>query len=145
MYISSSERKGGYISELREGEGVVGQYRELLKRGRRGDNLTPHHVPSNAYMMAKVSGYTRDLGIAIMMDHPVPGARGRHRQTSSYGQSPDLNLLPRDVLAKEIRDLRSIYQSQELYRIEIRRGLQQIIQMNRSAWIGIFEKVEHVR
>jgi hypothetical protein len=96
-------------------------------------------------MMAKVSGYTRDAGIAIMMDHPVPGAGGRHRQTSSYGKSPNLNLSPRDVLSEEIRDLRSIYQSQGLYVIEIRRGLQQIIQMNRSAWIGIFEKAEDVR
>jgi hypothetical protein len=95
-------------------------------------------------MMAKVSGYARNLGIAIMMEHPVPGAGGRHRQTSSYGQSPDLNLLPRDMLAREIKDLRSIYQSQRLYVIEIRRGLQQIIQMNRSAWTGIFEKAEDV-
>lgn len=123
----------------------MGKYRELLKRGRRGDNLTPHHVPSNAYMMAKVSGYTRDDGIAIMMDHPVPGAGGRHRQTSSYGESPDLNLQPRDVLAKEIRDLRSIYQSQGLYLIKIRQGLQQIIQMNRSLWVGIFDKGEDIR
>ncbi len=39
------------------GEGKVGRYGDLLKSGRRGDNLTPHHVPSNAYMKAKVRNY----------------------------------------------------------------------------------------
>jgi hypothetical protein len=91
------------------------QHGDLLKVGRRGDNLTPHHVPSNAYMVTKVSGYTRNLGIAIMIEHLIPGAGGRHRQTLSYGQSPDLNLQPRQVLAKEIQDLRSLYQRQGVY------------------------------
>ncbi len=131
---------GGSISELLEGEGAVGRYGELLKLGRRGDNLTPHHVPSNAYMTAKVSSYTRNMGIAIMMEHPIPGAGGRHRQTLSYGQSPDLNLLPRQVLAREIRDLRSIYQRQGIYTAKIRHSLRETIQMNQSAWTGIFAK-----
>ncbi|MBV8882950.1 MAG: hypothetical protein JO235_02970 [Chroococcidiopsidaceae cyanobacterium CP_BM_RX_35] len=131
---------GGSISELLEGEGAVGRYGELLKLGRRGDNLTPHHVPSHAYMTAKVPSYTRNLGIAMMMEHLIPGAGGRHRQTLSYGQSPDLNLLPRQALAREIRDLRSIYQRQGIYTAKIRRSLQATIQMNQSAWTGIFDK-----
>jgi hypothetical protein len=130
----------GNISDLLEGEGTVGRYGELLKLGRRGDNLTPHHVPSNAYMAAKVSGYTRNMGIAIMMEHPIPGAGGRHRQTLSYGKSPDLSLLPRQVLAKEIGDLQSLYQRQGVYTETIRHGLQLIIQMNKSAWASVFEK-----
>jgi hypothetical protein len=130
----------GNISDLLEGEGTVERYGELLKLGRRGDNLTPHHVPSNAYMVAKVSGYTRNMGIAIMMEHPIPGAGGRHRQTISYGKSPDLSLLPRQVLAKEVEDLQSLYQRQDVYTETIRRGLQLIIQMNKSAWAGVFEK-----
>jgi len=60
----------GSISELLAGEGTVGRYGELLKLGRRGDNLTPHHVPSNAYMAANVSGYTRNMGIAIIWSIP---------------------------------------------------------------------------
>lgn len=44
-------------------------YEDLLKIGRRGDNLTPHHIPSNAFMKAKVIGYTTDKGIAMMMEH----------------------------------------------------------------------------
>jgi hypothetical protein len=122
------------------GEGTVGRYGELLKLGRRGDNLTPHHVPSNAYMAAKVSDYTRHEGIAIMMEHPVPGAGGRHRQTLSYGQSPDLSLLPRQVLALEVQDLRSLYQREDVYTETIRRGLRTIISLNQSAWADVFEK-----
>lgn len=128
------------IAKLLEGEGTVGRYGELLKLGRRGDNLTPHHVPSDAYMTVKVLRYTRNLGIAIMMKHPSPGAGGRHRQTLSYGQSPNLSLLPRQVLAREIQDLRSRYQRQIIYTGKIKSGLQSIIQMNKSVWVGIFEK-----
>lgn len=133
----------GSIFRLLAGEGTVGRYRELLKLGRRGDNLTPHHVPSNAYMAAKVSGYTRNMGVAIMMEHPIPGAGGRHRQTLSYGQSPDLSLLPRQVLAKEIQDLRSLYQREGVYTETIRRGLRAITQLNQLAWTGVFEKEEN--
>jgi hypothetical protein len=130
----------GIISKLLEGEGTVGRYGELLKLGRRGDNLTPHHVPSNAYMVVKVSGYTRNFGIAIMMEHPIPGGGGRHRQTLSYGQSPDLNFMPRQVLAREIQDLRSLYQRQGVYIRTIKNGLRLVIQMNKSSWVGVFEK-----
>jgi len=128
------------ISDLLEGEGTVGRYGELLKLGRRGDNLTPHHVPSNAYMVARISDYTRNMGIAIMMEHPIPGAGGRHRQTLSYGQSPDLRLPPRQVLAREIQDLRLLYQRQGIYTKTIRSSLQLVIRMNKSAWAGVFEK-----
>ncbi|BAU13444.1 unknown protein [Leptolyngbya sp. NIES-3755] len=130
----------GIIFELLAGEGTVGRYGDLLKLGRRGDNLTPHHVPSNAYMTAKVTSYSRNLGIAMMIEHPVPGAGGRHRQTLSYGQSPDLSLTPRQVLAREIRDLRVLYQRQNVYTKAIKRSLQAIAQLNHSAWLGVFEK-----
>ncbi len=66
----------------------------MLKLGRRGDNLTPHHVPSNAYMKAKIKDYTTNQGIAIMMEHLSPGKGGRHRHTLSYGKSPELTLSP---------------------------------------------------
>ena len=35
---------------LLEGEGKVGTYKELIDAGKRGDNLTPHHMPSAEYM-----------------------------------------------------------------------------------------------
>jgi hypothetical protein len=79
----------------------------------------------------------------MMMEHPLPGQGGRHRQTISYGQSPDLSLSPRQALAREIRDARSIYWRQGLYTPEIRRSLQDIIQFNKLAWQGIFEQGEN--
>jgi hypothetical protein len=133
----------GVVTEfipLLENEGRVGSYGELLKIGRRGDNLTPHHIPADAYMKVTVPNYTRNLGIAMMMQHPVPGSGGRHRKTLSYGQSPDLTLSPREVLAQETQDLRSIYQREGLYTKMIRASLQQIIRMNRSVWTGIFNR-----
>jgi hypothetical protein len=91
-------------------------------------------------MTAKVSGYTRNMGIAMMMEHPIPGAGGRHRQTLSYGQSPDLGLSPRQVLAREIEDLRSLYRREDVYTRTIRRGLRAIIRFNKFSWVGVFEK-----
>jgi hypothetical protein len=129
-----------HISRLLAGEGQVGTYGELIKLGRRGDNLTPHHVPANAYMVAKIPDYTRNRGIAIMMEHPIPGAGGRHRQTLSYGQPPNLSLCPREVLAREIQDLRSIYQRQDIYIVTIKHGLKELIRMNQSAWVNVFDK-----
>lgn len=51
-------------------------------------------------MKAKIKGYTTNQGIAIMMEHLSPGKGGRHRQTLSYGKSPDLTLSPRQTLAQ---------------------------------------------
>jgi hypothetical protein len=129
-----------HIPQLLLGEGAVGRYDELLKTGRRGDNLTPHHIPSHAFMAAKVTGYTRGMGIAMMMEHPLPGQGGRHRQTISYGKSPDLTLEPRNALAMEVRDARRIYHRQKLYTSEIRHSLQEVIRLNKLAWSNAFEK-----
>lgn len=92
--------------------------------------------------MAKVPGYTRGMGIAIAMQHPVPGRGGRHRQTLSYGQPPVLSLSPRQTLAREVNDVRAIYRRQGLYTPFIRRSLQQVIELNRRTWLGIFDKGE---
>jgi hypothetical protein len=75
-----------------------------------------------------------------MIEHLSPGKGGRHRQTLSYGRTPDLNLSPRQTLAKEIWDLRFIYVSQGLYNSEIRKSLRELIKLNKLAWTGIFNK-----
>ncbi|MUG97871.1 hypothetical protein F7734_38410 [Scytonema sp. UIC 10036] len=75
-----------------------------------------------------------------MMEHLYPGMGGRHRQTLSYGQSPNLSLSPRQALAREVWDVRSIYRSQKLYNLEIKRSLQQVIRQNKLRWQGIFDK-----
>lgn len=80
-----------------------------------------------------------------MMEHPVPGQGGRHRQTLSYGHTPDLNVSPRQALAREIKDVRNIYRRQGLYTPQLRRSLQQIIALNQLTWRGIFDKRESSR
>lgn len=118
-------------------EGIVGTFESLRKIGKRGDNLTPHHLPADALMQVKAPGYTRGQGIAIMMEAPATGG-GRHRLTASYGRSPDLSLSPRQALAFEILDVRGIYSRQGLYSAIIKRALLKVIRLNRSAWSGIF-------
>ncbi|BAB77537.1 hypothetical protein ACN23B_00070 [Anabaena sp. FACHB-709] len=91
-------------------------------------------------MTAKVPGYTTDQGFAIMMEHLSPGKGGRHRQTISYGKSPNLGLSPREVLAIEIWDVRSIYLRHNLYNKYIRESLQILIRLNQLKWRGLFDK-----
>jgi hypothetical protein len=47
----------------------------------------------------------------------------------------------------DVHDAMQLLRSGQRVRIDIdiRQGLQQIIQMNRSVWIGIFEKVEDTK
>jgi hypothetical protein len=91
-------------------------------------------------MVIKVSGYSKAKGLAIMMEHPLPGQGGRHRQTLSYGHPPDASLAPRIALAKEVLDARMIYKSHGLYTPWIRTNLQLLIKLNQSVWIGSFDK-----
>lgn len=124
---------------LTKGEGKVGTYKSLSKAGKKGDNITAHHIPSDGYMKGKnAKGYTRDEGISINMEQPRVG--GRHRQTSSYGRSPDLSLSPRDALAKDIRDARRIYQKDGLYTPEIRKALKDVVKQNKQKWKPFFDK-----
>ena len=92
-------------------------------------------------MKPKVPGYTTDKGIAIMMEHLSPGKGGRHRQTTSYGKSPNLSLSTKETLAQEVWNVRSIYLHQGLYNKEIRKSLQGLINLNRLTWQGNFDKV----
>ncbi|MEF9439355.1 RHS repeat-associated core domain-containing protein [Burkholderia sp. 1B3(2022)] len=124
---------------LLPGEGDVGKYRDLKRAGSTGDNLTPHHIPSDAYMEGiAVPGYTRGDGVSINMEMPPTG--GRHRQTSSYGTTPDLTMAPRDMLAQDIRDARRIYQRQNCYTSKVRAGLQKVIAQNKAQYPSTFGK-----
>jgi len=81
---SSKTRVANNIPRLLPGESSVGQFGDLNKIRRTGDNLTPHHIPSDAYMkQIGISGYTRNKGIAILMEQPHPG-RGGRRGNASY-------------------------------------------------------------
>jgi len=78
------------------------------------------------------------------MEHPHPGRGGRHRQTRTYGpggRNPDLmGETPRQALARDIADVRRIYQEAGLYGARVRQALQEVIRRNKQAWPGAFNK-----
>ena len=93
-------------------------------------------MPSAAYMEAQ--GVARGDGISMFMEQPTPGSGGRHRMTASYGTQPDFSLNPRQALARDVMDARSIYREQGLYTPEIRQSLQNVIQQNLNTYPGLF-------
>jgi hypothetical protein len=85
-------------------------------------------------------GVSKGDGIAMNMEMPSPGVGGRHRQTFTYGNSADVDMLPRDALAAGIRDARNIYQQDGLYDAYIRQRLQEMIRQNKTTYPEIFQK-----
>lgn len=66
-------------------------------------------------------------GIAIMMEQPTPGIGGRHRLTRTYGRSPNFNSTPRNELARDIIDMKRIYEQDGVYNLDINSSFQKII------------------
>ncbi|MDF2904202.1 MAG: putative Cytosolic Protein, partial [Bacillus sp. (in: firmicutes)] len=128
----------GKVKQLLPSEGKVGTYKDLIESGSRGDNITPHHMPSAEYMKSK--DIAKNDGVCMNMEQPTPGAGGRHRQTRSYGSGSDLNETPRDTLARDIIDVRKIYQNDGLYTPEMRQSLKNVIKMNKERNPNLFEK-----
>ncbi|OEZ96195.1 hypothetical protein DUGA2_63890 [Duganella sp. HH101] len=123
---------------LLPGEGNVATYGELIAAGSKGDNITPHHIPSAKHM----SQYdiSKNDGIAINMEQPVPGVGGRHRETFTYGTTADVDMTARGALATGVQDARKIYQNDGLYGPDIRKQLQELIRQNKATYPTIFEK-----
>jgi len=132
--ISNCTPKSGLLP----GEGQVGPYNDLIATGIKGDNLTPHHVPSANYMSQY--GVSTGKGITINMEQPVPGIGGRHRMTFTYGSAADVGMAPRKALAEGVWDLRQIYQKEELYDSFIRNQLKELIQQNKNTFPDMFMK-----
>ncbi|MCK4259682.1 MAG: hypothetical protein KAX49_11930, partial [Halanaerobiales bacterium] len=106
-------------TKLLPSEGNIGNYDELIKTGKRGDDITPHHMPSDKYM--RQYNVTKGEGLSINMEQPKVG--GRHRLTDTYGRNMTniqkefyYSLSPRDALAYDIKNLRNIYKQQGLYK-----------------------------
>ena len=117
---------------------MVGTYDDLIAAGVKGDNITPHHIPS-ANRMA-LEGVSKGDGIAINMEQPFPGVGGRHRATFTYGTKADINMTARDALAAGVWDARQIYRADGLYTPQIRSSLQDLIRMNKANHPTIFVK-----
>jgi hypothetical protein len=124
--------------QLLQGEGQVAPYKVLQAAGTKGDNITPHHIPSANHMAQH--GVSKREGISINMEQPSPGVGGRHRQTFTYGTKADVDMSSRDALATGVRDARRIYQQDGLYDAYIRRQLQELIRQNQTSHPEIFRK-----
>jgi filamentous hemagglutinin len=138
FWQSSYAAKSAPGKSLLPGEGAVGTYDDLIAAGSKGDNITPHHIPSANHRAQH--GVSKGDGIAINMEQPFPGSGGRHRATFTYGTQADLNLTPRQALGQGIWDARRIYQQDGLYGPGIRSSLQDVIRQNRAANPGLFDK-----
>jgi uncharacterized Zn-binding protein involved in type VI secretion len=125
-------------TQLLPGEGQVGKAGDLIATGSKGDNITPHHMPS-ANHMAK-HGVAWEDGIAMNMEHPHPGRGGRHRETFTYGTTADVNMAPRDALAAGVRNARRIYKKDGLYGPYIRQRLLEHIRSSKTTYPKIFKK-----
>ena len=125
-------------NKLLPNEGKVGTYGELKRIEKKGDNLTPHHMPQDAYM--KQYSVTNKDGIAMMMEHNVPGIGGRHRDTRTYGKKPILGAEPRQELAADIKDVSQIYKKDGLYTPEIKDALKEVINKNKESFPELFKK-----
>jgi hypothetical protein len=125
-------------SKLLPGEGMVGTYDDLIAAGTKGDNITPHHIPS-ANRMA-LEAVSKGDGIAINMEQPFPGVGGRHRATFTYGTTADIDMTARDALAAGVWDARQIYRADGLYTPQIRSSLQDLIRMNKANHPTVFVK-----
>lgn len=119
-------------------EGDVGKYSDLIAAGKKGDNITPHHIPSANHMAQH--GVSKGDGISINMEQPIPGSGGRHRQTFTYGTQADLGMSSRSALAVGVRDARKIYQKDGLYDAQMREQLQELILQNKTQYPLIFKK-----
>ncbi len=119
-------------------EGSVDTYSELVKKGSKGDNLTPHHMPADSVM--KEHGVKRKDGVSMNIEQPTPGTGGRHRRTRTYGRKADLSETPREALARDIKDSRKIYKEDGVYTPEIRKSHQDVIQKNKELHPQIFKK-----
>ena len=134
--LNQKDVKSG-VAALLPGEGEVGTSRDLIQMGKRGDNITPDHIPSAAYM--KKFGVAKGDGIAMNMESSYPGKGGRHRQFRTYGRSAS-DLKPRSELAADLIDRKGIYQKDGIYNSKIRKGLMTVAEENKKKFPEIFRK-----
>lgn len=119
-------------------EGQVGTYDDLIAAGEKGDNLTPHHIPSAEHMLKH--DVPNGKGISINMEHPYPGSGGIHRSTFTYGTKVDKDMSSRDALSAGVRDVRNLYRQDGLYGSYIRQQVQEIIRQNKTNYPDAFKK-----
>ncbi len=108
--------------ELLPNEGDIGMYKDPIKAGSPGDDITPHHMPSKEFLVRKLewdSKKAKNDGMAMNVEQPKTG--GRHRRTETYGRNMTneekayyYSLEPRDAF--DLLNLRKIYMEDNAYK-----------------------------
>ena len=129
------------FTPLLPGEGNVGSYKELLDAGSRGDNLTPHHIPSDAYI--KQYGVAKNEGICINMEQPLNG--GRHRRTKTCGRNMTdsereayYKLPPKAALEYDVEDARQIFREEGKLDAKMEQKLQEVLTKNKAKFPNLY-------
>lgn len=128
--------------QLLPGECRVGSFKALDRLRVKGDDITPHHIPSDAFM--KKHGVSRNDGISIYMEQPETG--GRHRKTKTYGghmtpiqREAYYKMSPTEALNHDIDDARKVYRDQDLLTSQVEDALQEVIRQNKAAFPHLFK------
>ncbi len=131
----------GTTHQLLPGECRVGSFKALHLLGRKGDDITPHHIPSDAFM--RKHGVSRNDGICLDMEQPDAG--GRHRQTKTFGghmtpaqREAYYQMTPTQALEHDIADARRVYRDQGLLTPQVEDALQEVIRQNKANFPHIF-------
>ncbi len=110
-------------------KGQAGRFADLIGRGVKGENLTPHHMPQAA------------LGLTNRLDGGALVLSGtEHQLTRTYGfkgaliVQQETGLAFRDVLARDIRDVRNIAGSQ------YNQGISDLLNYYRTNFPGLILK-----
>jgi hypothetical protein len=106
------------------------------KKNFRTRGLDYHHIPSAKQMEAY--GVKAKDGVSVGMEH------GRHTLTRTHGHlNKDILIKgekPREALARDIKNQRSIYRNDNLYDKSVRESLKETIKLNKELHPTLFKK-----
>lgn len=102
--------------KLLDSEGDIGTYSYLNKKGHKGDDVTPHHMPSKEFLIRNMDMDRKDAlnnGLSMNLQQMVKG--GIHRKTKTYGRNMSnkekefyYSLSNRDAIAYDLKDLKRL-------------------------------------
>ncbi len=124
--------------QLLPGEGKVGPYGKLVSEKTPGSNLAAHHMPNSKYMQSK--GVTHENGISMLVEHPHPGAGGRHREIHKELIEHNPLLEPRQALAESLTRAREVYIKDGAYTKEVKKSLLEVIEKSKETFPDLFMK-----
>ncbi len=129
------------FTPLLPGEGNVGSYKELSDAGGIGDDVTAHHVPSDAFI--KQHGIATNDGVCINMEQPRRG--GRHRKTKTCGgnmtpteREAYYKMSPKEALEYDIQDVRRIFREEGKLTPEIEQKIQEVVKQNKAKFPHLY-------